>query len=110
MSCDYRISIGGVERCLADADSQWVHQTIHAREREGLETCVAVTLKSTDFNVRLAMPCCSRTTGRGRAPNRREREVINLWHKFELAESCKNVSRVWPFLTQLRSVLGLRAC
>ncbi|MCA9642131.1 MAG: hypothetical protein H6718_07725 [Polyangiaceae bacterium] len=110
MSCDYRINIGGAERALEDADAQWVQQTINARKRDGLETCVSITLKNPHLNVYLAMPCCAGRGGGGRRPNGSEQEVIDLWHKFELSESCENVHRVWPFLTQLRHVLGVRAC
>jgi hypothetical protein len=43
---DIRVRIGGDERLLVDADPQWVHQSIRAREDAGTKPCVEVTKRS----------------------------------------------------------------
>lgn len=103
------VRIGGEERDIEDADSQWVHQSIRLRERDGKTPCVEVRIHADSLNVRLASDCCAGGGGRGRRPNAREAEIISLWNQFSLGECGADLTKVWPFLVRLKHYLGLRA-
>jgi hypothetical protein len=66
------------------------------------------TIRTTGVNVRLTTYGCP-ASGGSRPPNREERQILDLWNKFDLSAPGANLELVWPFLSQLRSCLGLRA-
>lgn len=108
MNATVTIRIDGDERRLEDADAQWVHQSIHRRERDGRTPCVEVRIEAPGINVRLASDCCGRGGG-GRPPNAQEAEIVALWNKFDLQRCGADLMKVWPFLERLKHYLGLRA-
>lgn len=95
------IRIGTDERPLGQADPQWITQEIVGRRKDGLAVCVIVTIKTTDLNLNLATPACSRGGGGGRPPTPREQAILDLWRKHGLDDADFSPGAVVAFVKQV---------
>ena len=100
-----RVKIGDDERSLDDASAGWITQQIERRRRDGIAVCVVIRIKTTDLDMRLATPECSRNGGGGRLPNANERVILELWRKHGLNEAGFAPGGVVAFLAQLGHLL-----
>lgn len=98
------IRIGTDERDLRDADPQWITQEIQGRRKDGLRVCVVVQIRTADISMTLATPGCGGAGG-GRPPNRREREVFELWEELGLDEQGFEPGKVVAFVKRVIRLL-----
>ena len=97
------IKIGGEERPLSGADSQWITQQINDRRRDGQSVCVVVVIKEMDIDVCLATPACGGGGGGGggRRLTARETELVELWKRHGLNEADFAPGKVVAFVKQV---------
>lgn len=98
------IRIGTDERDLRDADPQWITQEIQGRRKDGQSVCVVIQIRTSDLSMTLATPGCGGGGG-GRLPNRREREVFDLWEELGLGEMGFDPGRVVAFVKRVSRYL-----
>ena len=96
------ISIAGDTRNLSEVEESWITQQVNRRLRDGAAVCVIVRVRTTGIDVSLPTPGCGGGNGGGRAPNRREQEVIDLWKSHRLHTTEFTGGSVIAFLKQLR--------
>lgn len=99
------IKIGESERALTDAEPSWINQQINRRREEGVSVCVRVTIKTQELNILLATASCAGSGGGGRAPNRDEHAVLELWQKRGMHQPDFNGGNLVAFLRQLEGLL-----
>jgi hypothetical protein len=95
------IRIAGIEKSLQDADQSWVMQQIDRRRADGQIICVQVTIHSPGIDMILSTPTCAGHGGGGRAPNKHERAIFDLWDKHHLNQVNFTGGSVCSFLDQL---------
>ncbi len=96
------IRIAGVVRKDGEIDAQWINQEINRRRADGQSPCVIVTINDGDVNMTLSTPNCSGGAGGGRAPNRHEQELFDLWAKLKLNTLDFASGQVVAFYNHLR--------
>lgn len=99
------ITIGHEARDLEDANPQWLNQAILDRRRDGQEVCVVVQLDGDQLTMILRAPRRVGSGGGGRAPNPREREVLELWAKLGLNDPAFAPGNVVAFVQQVKRYL-----
>lgn len=99
------ITIGNDQRLLLDADPQWITQEIQGRRKDGLSVCLVIRIQDGDLNLSLSTPSGAKGDGGGRAPNARERAVLDLWSDLGLNDADFSPGAVIAFLRKLRSLL-----
>lgn len=96
------LRIGNEERALSDADANWINQQINGLRRDSRSVCVMLLMNQGDINIRLQTSGCAVAGGGGsRAPNQREREVLDLWAKHHLDRDSFAGGDVVSFVKQL---------
>lgn len=99
------ITIGHESRDVVDADPQWINHAILERRRDGQEVCVVVQLDGDQLTMILRAPRRVSSGGGGRAPNPREREVLELWAKLGLDDPDFAPGNVVAFIQQVKRYL-----
>lgn len=99
------ITIAAETRSLDQAEEAWITQQINRRKRDGLDVCVAISLKATDVDLRFATPSCGGSGGGARPLSARERRIVELWVSHRLDTSEFSGGEVVSFLKQLRRLL-----
>lgn len=98
------VKIGNEERLLSEIDAQWINQQIHRRRADGHSVCVRVQILHENLDMVLSTPNCA-TGGGGRAPNRFEQVIFDLWQKLGLNDVNFTGGNVVAFLNQLKNKL-----
>jgi len=78
------VSFGTVHRINDEITAGWIAEQQHSRERDGVAVCATVQIQGSGVDVRLPVGDCGSGGGVGRAPNPREREIIELWRRLHL--------------------------
>jgi hypothetical protein len=78
------ISFGTIHRVNDDITAAWIVEQQRARERDGVPVCAIVRIQGVGVDVTLTVGRCGTGSGGGRAPNPREREIIDLWRQLHL--------------------------
>jgi hypothetical protein len=99
------IRIGTAQRRLEDTDSQWIHEQLEARRREGANTCVRVTIKIEGADVALETVNCLSRPGARREPNALERSLFDLWERSRLREANFTSGNLAAFVQQVRRLI-----
>jgi hypothetical protein len=99
-----RVAIGGSDVDIAEASPEWINQQINRRRADGVAVCVRVAINQADINVGLTTPTCGGGGG-GRAPNERERRIMELWNERGLNQNDFSGGNLVAFLRQLQRLL-----
>lgn len=97
-----RITIGSVERNLADADSSWINQQVNGLRRDNLPVCVRVSIQTQDVNIMLSTSDCPAGPGGSRQLRPSEASLFDLWAKLHLNESTFSAGNLIAFLHQIK--------
>jgi len=100
-----RIWIGGVERALEDADSQWINEQIRARRQDGQDPCVRVSIRTDAVNIMLETENCKSPASSGRRPNEQEKALFDLWAQHHLREVRFTSGNVVSFVQQVQRLI-----
>lgn len=95
------VQIGTSERDINDIEPNWVNEQINRRKKDGVPICVRVAIKQEDINMVLATKDCPGDGGGGRPPNRREKEIFDLWDKLHLNLESFSGGNLIAFLKQI---------
>lgn len=98
-----RVRIGDSERELNNVSERWINEQINRRKRDGLSICVRVLINTDQLNLSLATTGCSQSAVQGRAPNRFENEIFDLWEKKGLNNENFTGCNLIAFLKQLKA-------
>ncbi|MFP3984340.1 MAG: hypothetical protein ACLFV2_11715 [Desulfurivibrionaceae bacterium] len=96
-----RIQIGTSERDISDIESNWVNEQINRRKKDGVPICVRISIKQEDINISLATNDCPKGGGGGRPPNKREKEIFDLWDKLHLNQESFSIGNLIAFLKKI---------
>ena len=99
------VKVGEEERAISEVTAQWVNDQLHRRRADGVPVCVRVILKTDCLNMVLATPECQGMGGGGRAPNEKERQLLELWDHRGLNDRAFSSGNVIAFLKQLQRAL-----
>lgn len=97
-----KVRIGDSERELSSISEGWVNQQINRRRADGQNVCVRVIIRHEQLNMTLSIPSCPQGTS-GRAPNRHEKQVFDLWEKRGLNKDQFTGGNLVAFLKQLNN-------
>ncbi|MDD3815775.1 MAG: hypothetical protein PHZ02_14150 [Desulfocapsaceae bacterium] len=97
-----RVIIGDSERELSNISEHWINEQINRRKRDGLSICVRVIINEDQLNLSLTTSGCPHTATGGRAPNKYESEVFDLWNKRGLNKENFSEGNLIAFLKQLK--------
>jgi hypothetical protein len=78
------VSFGAIQRVNDDITAAWIVEQQRARERDDVPVCAMVRIQGVGVDVTLPVGQCGSGSGAGRAPNLREREIIDLWRQLHL--------------------------
>jgi hypothetical protein len=95
------ISIAGNEHDLEEVGPDWIVQQIERRRRDGLSVCVAVSIRTSDLNIRLSTPECAGRAGGERLPNSEEAIILDLWRHLGLDQNDWAPGKIVAFLRRL---------
>lgn len=98
-----RVIIGDSERELTNVSERWINEQIIRRKRDSLPICTRVILNKDQLNMSLSTGSCPQSATRGRAPNRYEKEVLDLWEKKGLNDTDVTGGKLISFLKQLKA-------
>jgi len=89
-------------------DEGWINQQINQRRRDGVRTCVRISIRNDipDVNMTLASGGCASSGGGGRPPNPYESRIFDLWDEMALHKPDFQGGSVIAFLKQLRKIIG----
>lgn len=79
------IRIDGQER--EGIDEGWIARVIGESRRAGNEPCVRIAIKTGGAVLSLQAGSCGPGGGGGRAPNPREREILEIWGGYRRIQS-----------------------
>lgn len=96
-----RISIGGNDRDLDGASPSWISEHVQDLRSQGETVCVTIVIEAGPVNMRLATPGCGPGSGSGRAPNRQEKKLLDLWEKKGLNEDDFDVRELIDFVERV---------
>ena len=99
------ITVGNTERNIEDASAGWIKEHVDALRSRGMAVCVKVRIQSGSLNIALATPACSGSGGGGRAPNREEHEIVDLWEKRGLNQNDFEIGQLIAFVNRLKAIL-----
>lgn len=88
---------------LSNISERWINQQINIRKRDGLSICVRVIINEDHLNLSLITSAFPQSVTCGRAPNRYESEVFDLWDKIGLNKENFNGGNLIVFLKQLKA-------
>lgn len=100
-----RIRIGQEERDTAQADEHWIISKIRQEEANHGRVCIRVFIKVGDIDITLSSGGCPSGAGGGRQARPKERELFDLWNKFELNTSDVTGGKINTFLHQIRRII-----
>jgi len=95
-----RVQIGTNERDISDIEPNWVEEQINRRKKDGVPICVRVSIKQEDINISLATNDCPKGGG-GRPPNKKEKEIFELWDKLHLNQDTFSIGNLMAFLKKI---------
>jgi len=98
-----KVQIGESELELSNTTENWINQQINRRRADGLSVCVRVKINYSCLNMMLSTPTCPTGCSGGRAPNRYEKEVFDLWEKRGLNKEYFTGGNLVAFLKQLNT-------
>lgn len=96
-----KVTIGTSERNIDDIGPNWITDQINRRRKDGVQICVRISINTPNLNLSLATPGCAKSAGGGRAPNPQEKEVFDMWDKFNLNTQDFSPGNLVAFLKQL---------
>ena len=79
-----KIQIAGIEQSLDGLSESWVHEQIKLRQKDGLQVCVRVFVKTPNMDIVLSSGECGSYSGSGRRPTIEESRVFDRWDQFRL--------------------------
>lgn len=78
------VTFGSSERQDDDITGSWIQDQIKSRERDGLAVCATLRVQGDGIDVRLPVGDCGSSGAGGRAPNLRERAVLEIFSRLRL--------------------------
>ena len=60
---------------------QWIKEQIQNRRKDGSAICVLFEINCTEMQINLSFGQCPSGNGGGRAPNKREEQLIEEWRR-----------------------------
>lgn len=102
-----KVQIGESELELSNTSESWINQQINRRRADGLSVCVRVKIQNSRLNMTLSTPTCPAGYSGGRAPNRYETEIFDLWEKRGLNKDNFTGGNLIAFLKQLNAKYNL---
>ena len=97
------VTINGKSREIEEVTERWINQSINPLKAQGLPVCVQVRINKKGIQMGLSTPGCGNGRG-GRPPNRREKDIFDLWARRGLNDPRFTGGNLIGFLSQL----GLR--
>jgi hypothetical protein len=98
------VRIGQEERSVDQASDQWINEQLRRRRADGASICAQVILRTDALNMVLSTPQCQ-GGGRGRPPNEKERQLLDLWQDRGLNEADFSGGNLIAFLHQVRRAI-----
>lgn len=94
------ITIAGMSAPIEKASEGWINQMVAEARRTSQPLCVQVAVQVEGAHVTLSTPACGGGGG-GRAPNDRERRIIEEWHRRGMAAGQFSPGELQAFLREL---------
>ena len=95
------ISIGGATFPIERVSEGWVNQMVAEARRLHQPLCVRVDVQEPDVHVILTTPGCSGGGGGGRAPNKKERRILDEWVRRGMQSGEFSPGQLQAFLREL---------
>jgi hypothetical protein len=97
-----RINIDGTDRALSEVTPTWIKDRIEQARAAGLPVCVRVTLITSGADVAFATAGCPSTGGGWRAPNPKEKHLLDLWTRLGLDQLNFSIDKLLRFLGDIK--------
>jgi hypothetical protein len=92
---------GDTRRASSPGFAEWLTREVDRRRQENVPTCVRLSIELDMVNVALATCDCAGGGGGGRAPNSKERDILELWERCGLSHAHFAAANLLEFLKRI---------